>query len=341
MGRFKRMMHSHLCTQTKLTICFVTIFVLGNFAMGQDSHHQNNPEGLLSVSAADEYKLKPDEEWPNEVAHLFANRREGDASKTKSSKNSKTSSKKRNRRWTEWVSEKLEFREDSWDEIGDQKPKPKDPPKFITYKKNGTFVMSRCSSPKGALTLVIACPQPRGSKYHRIVHLHKAFYGWSQHKGEICQYVDGDCTIRYEFIHKQIMLPTRPQNTEEWKSLGPQYFCNPWDGNGREEWEMVTKRWCSVGLRRSSQSPDPMDEAVNLWGKKYLYTWGHCGGSYDWFDYLQIEYTCEDVDESIDPEATRLYHNRPKADCGNGPPPTDPAPTDPSPTNSTNSITEE
>ena len=40
--------------------------------------------------------------------------------------------------------------------------------------------MSRCSSPSGAVTLVIACPQPRGSKFHRIVNLQKAVYGWSQ-----------------------------------------------------------------------------------------------------------------------------------------------------------------
>ena len=40
--------------------------------------------------------------------------------------------------------------------------------------------MSRCSSPKGALTLVLACPQPRGSTFHRIVDLKYAFYGWSQ-----------------------------------------------------------------------------------------------------------------------------------------------------------------
>ena len=132
--------------------------------------------------------------------------------------------------------------------------------------------MSRCSSPKGALTLVLACPQPRGSKFHRVVFLKHAFYGWSQvgrpqklaqlqmssiensclrstelwnmlnhhfsqkHESDVCQYVTDDCTIRYEFVHKQIMRPTTPQNSEEWKSLGPQYFCNSWPGNGRSEW---------------------------------------------------------------------------------------------------------
>jgi len=191
--------------------------------------------------------------------------------------------------------------------------------------------MSRCSSPSGAVTLVIACPQPRGSNFYRIVNLKTAVYGWSQHKGEVCQYVEGDCTKRYEFLHKQIMRPTTPQNDEEWKSLGPQYFCNPWEGgNGRERWEFPEKRWCSVGLKRSSQSPNVDDPVVNAWGSKYLYSWGKCGGSYDWFDYLHIEYTCEIVDEPIDPEATRLYHNRPKADCSNK------APTTPTPVSSGN-----
>ena len=154
--------------------------------------------------------------------------------------------------------------------------------------------MSRCASKSAALTLVIACPQPRGSKFHRIVQLKKAVYGWSQvisvgkflkegfctyqgywHKtivshqgmpqvyiccaevvntwpsviltesppsfpeqmeGSICQYVEGDCTLRYEFVHRQIMRPTTPQNFREWRALGPQFFCNPWDGNGREDW---------------------------------------------------------------------------------------------------------
>ena len=58
----------------------------------------------------------------------------------------------------------------------------------------------------------------------------------SQHESDVCQYVDGDCTIRYEFVHKQIMQPTTPQTTLEWKSLGPQYFCNSWSGNGRSSW---------------------------------------------------------------------------------------------------------
>ena len=57
-----------------------------------------------------------------------------------------------------------------------------------------------------------------------------------KHESDVCQYVTDDCTIRYEFVHKQIMRPTTPQNSEEWKSLGPQYFCNSWPGNGRSEW---------------------------------------------------------------------------------------------------------
>ena len=38
-----------------------------------------------------------------------------------------------------------------------------------------------------AKSLVIACPQPRGSKFHRIVQLIDVFYGWSQMDAKICQ----------------------------------------------------------------------------------------------------------------------------------------------------------
>ena len=57
------------------------------------------------------------------------------------------------------------------------------------------------------------------------------------------------------------------------QSLGPTYFCNSWDGNGREDWVMPTKRWCTIGLRRSSPSMDPLDLAANPWAMKYGYTW--------------------------------------------------------------------
>lgn len=268
---------------------------------------------MKSVFMQEPYKLKADEEWPPEVSHLFGNKREGE-DESKENSDGKSEGNRRKKRWTEWVSEKLEFREDSWDEPP-QKQKPEDDEKFVAYESNGTYIMSRCSSPKGALTLVLACPQPRASKFHRIVDLQFAFYGWSQHESDVCQYVTDDCTIRYEFVHKQIMRPTTPQNEDEWKSLGPQYFCNSWEGNGRSKWEMPQKRWCAVGLKRSSQSPNYMDPVVNAWGAKYLYSWNKCGGSYDWFDYLHIEYKCVDVDEPIDPEATRPYHYRPVPEC--------------------------
>lgn len=281
-------------------------------------------ETFKSVIFQEPYKLQADEEWPEEVAHLFGNKKEGQEDEDNEKKDEKSTKKKqRVKRWTEWVSQKLEVRPDSWDEPP-KKLKPEDEPKFIAYEHNGTWIMSRCSSPKGALTIVLACPQPRGSKTHRVVNLIHAIYGWSQHESDICQFVEGDCTVRYEFVHKQIMRPTTPQTELEWRSLGPQYFCRYWDGNGRDEWEMSRKRWCAVGLRRSSQAPDPTDIAVNPWGKKYLYTWAYkkehnkCGGPYDWFDYLHIEYTCDVIDEPIDPEATRLYHNRPIATCKGG-----------------------
>ena len=35
------------------------------------------PEQLLSVNSAEEYKLKKDEMWPEEIAHLFDNLEEG------------------------------------------------------------------------------------------------------------------------------------------------------------------------------------------------------------------------------------------------------------------------
>jgi len=312
-------------------ILFVTSFLartncLVEYEYGDGENDLYEKETLKSVFMQDPYKLKADEEWPEEVAHLFGNKREGEDVKEEEPKK-----KPRKKRWTEWVSKKLEFREDSWDEPP-QKQKPEDDEKFVAYENNGTYIMSRCSSPKGALTLVLACPQPRGSSFHRIVDLQHAIYGWSQHESDVCQYVEGDCTIRYEFVHKQIMRPTTPQNMDEWKSLGPQYFCNSWEGNGRLSWEMPQKRWCAVGLKRSSQSPNVGDPVVNAWGTKYLYAWNSCGGSYDWFDYLHIEYKCQDVMESIAPQATRPYHYRPVPECiKKGPPP----PTPPAPTNAT------
>ena len=67
-----------------------------------------------------------------------------------------------------------------------------------------------------------------------------------------------------------LLLSSFPLN----QSLGPTYFCNSWDGNGREDWVMPTKRWCTLGLRRSSPSMDPLDfKAANPWAKKYGYYW--------------------------------------------------------------------
>merc|ERR1712183_753945 len=65
---------------------------------------------LLPLTPEEEYSLKPDEEWPEEVAHLFENDQEKKERKETKSKQEK----KRIKRWTEWVSEKHEFREDSW-----------------------------------------------------------------------------------------------------------------------------------------------------------------------------------------------------------------------------------
>ena len=46
------------------------------------------------------------------------------------------SPKRRVKRWTEWVSKKLEFRPDSWDEPP-IKQKPEDDEKFVAYENNG------------------------------------------------------------------------------------------------------------------------------------------------------------------------------------------------------------
>ena len=45
-----------------------------------------------------------------------------------------------------------------------------------------------------------------------------------------------------------MMKPTTPQNEEEFGTVGPQYFCNPWDGGGREKW--VSERVHNVGKYR-------------------------------------------------------------------------------------------
>ena len=60
-------------------------------------------------------------------------------------------------------------------------------PRVTCFPYSDTYIMSRCSSGKMAKSLVIACPQPRGSKFHRIVYLTNVFYGWSQMDAKICQ----------------------------------------------------------------------------------------------------------------------------------------------------------
>ena len=50
--------------------------------------------------------------------------------------------KHRTKRWTEWVSKKHEFRDDSWDEPP-VKQKPEDDEKFVAYENNGDFTRER------------------------------------------------------------------------------------------------------------------------------------------------------------------------------------------------------
>ena len=64
-----------------------------------------------------------------------------------------TKKKRRMRRWTEWVSEKHEFREDSWDEANEKilkkhaRTQEMDPSKFIAYQVNGAFFLYQLVSP--------------------------------------------------------------------------------------------------------------------------------------------------------------------------------------------------
>ena len=49
--------------------------------------------------------------------------------------------KHRTKRWTEWVSKKHEFRDDSWDEPP-VKQKPEDDEKFVAYENNGNTLQT-------------------------------------------------------------------------------------------------------------------------------------------------------------------------------------------------------
>ena len=54
-------------------------------------------------------------------------------------------------------------------------------------------------------------------------------------------------------MHKQIMRPSKPITEDDFFSVGPTYFCNRWDGGGREEWEFAGKMTCSIGDRDVSE----------------------------------------------------------------------------------------
>jgi len=279
-----------------------------------------------------QFPLQDDEVWPDEVAHLFTLTEEQaeQAEKEEERDEKEEKGKKEGREVEAEEAKEEEEKEKEEDEGGDfsgrrkrrsirgeewtgvwpqrwseagnstiRHPAPENDA-FVYYYRpdDDTYVMSRCTSTVGAAVLILACPQPRGYKFHRIIDLKKVFYGWSMTEAT-CQYIEGDCTLAYEFMHKQIMRPSKPITEDDFFSVGPTYFCNRWDGGGREEWEFAGKMTCSIGARRASAALNPLDDQSNPYGRRFGYAWETCGTAYDWFDFIQAEYKCIDVMEPL------------------------------------------
>jgi len=254
-----------------------------------------------------EFPLKDGEIWPENVAHLFHLPEEAEEAEEVQNGEQKEEEKRgdlngrrkrRSIRGEEWTG----VWPQRWSESGNatlRHPAPKDDA-FVYYYRpdDDTYVMSRCTSTVGAAVLILACPQPRGYPFHRILDVKRVYYGWSMTE-PTCQFIEGDCTLPYEFMHKQIMRPSKPVTQEDFFSVGPTYFCNRWDGGGREEWVFDGKMMCSIGARRASASLNPLDPQSNPYGSRFGYAWQKCGTAYDWFDFIQAEYKCVDVMEPL------------------------------------------
>lgn len=274
------------------------------------------------------FRLKEDEVWPHDVAHIFTGEESEHGKEAEREEEGKEREKEREEKERigegkesgEGEGEEADFNgrrsrrsepgvpwtgkwPQRWSEEGNatlRKPAPSEDSFVFYYRpEDDTYVMSRCTSTVGAPVLTIACPQPRGYPFHRIVDLKTVYYGWSM-TADACQFVEGDCTIPYEFMHKQIIRPTKPVLESDFYSLGPTYFCNPWDGGGREEWVLPSKMKCTIGTRRSTSVPSPRDFNENPFGQRFGYSWGYCGTPYDWFDFIQAEYKCVDVMEALE-----------------------------------------
>lgn len=256
-----------------------------------------------------EYPLKDDEVWPEDVAQIFDLKEEAEEAEEEKKKEDVKEEeeetgdfngrrKRRSIRGEEWTG----VWPQRWSESGNatlRHPAPKDNAFIYYYRpEDDTYVMSRCTSTVGAAVLILACPQPRGYKFHRLIDLKKVYYGWSMTEAT-CQYIEGDCTLPYEFMHKQIMRPSKPISQEDFFSVGPTFFCNRWDGGGREEWVFDGKMTCSIGARRASASLNPLDTQSNPYGSRFGYAWERCGTATDWFDFIQAEYKCVDVMEPL------------------------------------------
>jgi len=256
-----------------------------------------------------EFPLKDDEIWPEDVAHLFdvkeaaEERKEEETREEADEEEEKDGDfngrrQRRSIRGEEWTG----VWPQRWSESGNstmRHPAPKDNVFVYYYRpEDDTYVMSKCTSTVGAAVLTLACPQPRGYKFHRIIDLKRVYYGWSMTEAT-CQFIEGDCILPYEFMHKQIMRPSKPVSQEDFFSVGPTFFCNRWDGGGREEWAFDGKMTCSIGARRASAALNPLDGEANPFGRRFGYAWEMCGTPYDWFDFIQAEYKCVDVMEPL------------------------------------------
>jgi len=299
----------------------LTIFIqlISGQSLGQDSSRKEEVRSR-------HFPLKDDEVWPDEVAHLFSLTEEKEVKEedekeengetkdlveegVKENEGKREEEKegngdfsgkrgKRSIRGEEWTG----IWPQRWSESGNatmRHPQPKDDVFVYYYRpEDETYVMSKCTSTMGAAVLTVACPQPRGYPFHRILDVKRVFYGWSNTEGT-CQFIEGDCTVPYEFMHKQIMKPSKPVSQEDYFSLGPTFFCNRWDGGGREAWAFDGKMTCSIGARRASAALNPLDSQANPFGKRFGYAWEICGTPYDWFDFIQAEYKCVDVMEPL------------------------------------------
>jgi len=291
-------------------IFFFSLAILIQLISGQSSGQDSSRKREVRTR---QFPLKEDEVWPKHVAHLFSLKEEEEAKEEKKGDGEKEEGNtvggkeggdfsgkrgKRSIRGEEWTG----IWPQRWSESGNatmRHPHPKDDVFVYYYRpEDDTYVMSKCTSTMGAAVLTLACPQPRGYQFHRILDVKRVFYGWSNTEAT-CQFIEGDCIVPYEFMHKQIMRPSKPISQEDYFSLGPTFFCNRWDGGGREAWAFDGKMTCSIGARRASAALNPSDDQANPFGKRFGYAWEICGTPYDWFDFIQAEYKCVDVMEPL------------------------------------------